>query len=113
MTPQTLWVLRALLDHPGRELYGRELSKLTGLMPGTIHPIMVRLEDEGWIASRKEDIDPSQEKRPARRYFRLTATGALRASSAVTEARRRREAIQHGSPATGNGEVGWCPPSPA
>ena len=37
---------------------------------------MLRLEHEGWVASRWEDIDPQAEKRPARRYYRLTAGGA-------------------------------------
>ncbi|OKI37039.1 hypothetical protein A6A28_33325 [Streptomyces sp. CB03578] len=42
------------------------------------------------MASRKEDIDPRQEKRPARRYYRLTATatGAVKAGEALTKARR-------------------------
>ncbi|MGW2436725.1 hypothetical protein ACWCY1_08365 [Streptomyces goshikiensis] len=40
------------------------------------------------MASRKEDIDPRQEKRPARRYYRLTATGAVKAGEAQTKARR-------------------------
>ncbi|MFD6466994.1 PadR family transcriptional regulator [Streptomyces goshikiensis] len=88
MTLQTQMVLGALLSQPARELYGLELANETGLMPGTTHPILMRLEHEGWVASRKEDIDPRQEKRPARRYYRLTATGAVKASEALTKARR-------------------------
>jgi PadR family transcriptional regulator, regulatory protein PadR len=48
-----------------------------GLQPGTAYPILLRLEHEGWVASRWEDIDPRAEKRPARRYYRLTASAAL------------------------------------
>jgi DNA-binding PadR family transcriptional regulator len=88
MTIQTQMVLRALLRNPGRDLYGRELAEEAGLMPGTTHPILLRLEHEGWVTSFKEDIDPHVEKRPARRYYRLTATGATRASAALTTARR-------------------------
>ncbi|MFI9184951.1 hypothetical protein ACIGXG_22330 [Streptomyces goshikiensis] len=40
------------------------------------------------MASHREDIDPRQEKRPARRYYRLTATGAVKAGEALTKARR-------------------------
>lgn len=90
MTLQTQLVLRALLRNPARELYGRELAEETGLMPGTTHPILLRLEGEGWVTSYKEDIDPHVEKRPARRYYRLTATGATQASAALTTARRPR-----------------------
>lgn len=92
MTLQTQLVLRVLLANPARELYGRELADETGLMPGTTHPILLRLEHEGWVTSRKEDIDPHVEKRPARRYYRLTATGAAKASAALTTARRPRSA---------------------
>jgi PadR family transcriptional regulator, regulatory protein PadR len=88
MTVQTLLVLQALLRHPARELYGLELSEETGLLPGTAYPILLRLENEGWVTSRWEDIDPSAEKRPARRYYRLTAGGATMASNAVATARR-------------------------
>jgi hypothetical protein len=55
----------------------------TGLQPGTAYPILLRLEHEGWVASRWEDIDPRAEKRPARRYYRLTAGGAARAGSTI------------------------------
>ena len=88
MTVQTLLVLQALLRHPGQELYGLELSEETGLLPGTAYPILMRLENEGWVASRWEDIDPHAEKRPPRRYYRLTAGGAAQASAAVAAARR-------------------------
>jgi PadR family transcriptional regulator len=61
-------VLGALLRNPSREMYRRELADETGLMPGTTHPILLRLESEGWVTSYKEDIDPHAEGRPARRY---------------------------------------------
>ncbi|RFS82162.1 MarR family transcriptional regulator [Actinomadura spongiicola] len=92
MTLQTQLVLQALLRNPARELYGRELAEETGLMPGTTHPILLRLEKEGWITSRKEDIDPHVEGRPARRYYRFTAGGAAQASAALAVARRPRRA---------------------
>jgi PadR family transcriptional regulator, regulatory protein PadR len=88
MTLQTQMVLRALLRDPAREMYGRELAQETGLMPGTTHPILLRLESEGWVTSRKEDIDPHAEGRPARRYYRLTAAGATQASAGLASARR-------------------------
>lgn len=88
MTLQTQLVLQALLRDPSREMYGRQLAEETGLMPGTTHPILLRLESEGWVTSRKEDIDPHAEGRPARRYYRLTAAGATQASAALAAARR-------------------------
>jgi PadR family transcriptional regulator, regulatory protein PadR len=92
ITLQVLLVLRALLRDPGRELYGLELSEETGLLPGTAYPILLRLEREGWVESRWENIDPSVEKRPARRYYRLTPGGAAQASAVAAAARRPRSA---------------------
>jgi len=88
MTVQTQLVLRALLRNPARELYGLELAEETGLMPGTIYPILLRLETEGWVRKRREDIDPRTEKRPARHYYALTASGAVQASAALAAAHR-------------------------
>ena len=88
ITVQTLLILEAMLRDPCRELYGLELSEETGLLPGTAYPILLRLEREGWVTSRWEDIDPSVEKRPARRYYSFTATGAAEASAACARARR-------------------------
>lgn len=88
MTVQTQLVVQALLGDPARELYGLELSEETGLLPGTAYPILLRLEHQGWVTSRWEDIDPRVEKRPPRRYYRLTAAGAVQASAAVAAARR-------------------------
>ena len=96
LTVQVLLVLQALLHEPGRELYGLELVDETGLQPGTAYPILLRLEDEGWVTSRWEDIDPHAEKRPARRYYHLTAGGAVRASAAIAGARRPKGAALRG-----------------
>ena len=96
LTVQVLLVLQALLREPRRELYGLELSEETGLLPGTAYPILLRLEGEGWLTSRWEDVDPRAEKRPARRYYRLTAGGAVQASAAVASARRPSSAALRG-----------------
>lgn len=79
MTMQTQVVLRAFLTDPERELYGLEIAAHTGLLPGTTYPILVRLERVDWVTSRWEDIDPRDEQRPARRYYRLTPRGAEQA----------------------------------
>ena len=88
LTLQVQLVLQALLRDPAREIYGLELSEETGLQPGTAYPILLRLEHEGWVTSRWEDIDPRAEKRPAPRYYRLTAGGAVQASASLSAARR-------------------------
>ena len=92
MTVQVLLIVQALLRDPSRECYGLELSEETGLQPGTAYPILLRLEHEGWVTSRWEDIDPRAEGRPPRRYYQLTASGAAEASAAVAAARRPKSA---------------------
>lgn len=88
MTLQTQLIVQAFLKDPSRELYGLELSQETGLMPGTAYPILMRLEAAKWVTSREEQIDPSIEKRPRRRYYALTSDGAAQAAAALTSARR-------------------------
>ena len=86
MTLPTQLVLRALLENPTREMYGLEICDAAGLPSGTIHPILARFEGIGWLQSKFEDIDPSEEGRPRRRYYRLTADGAELARQALAKA---------------------------
>jgi DNA-binding PadR family transcriptional regulator len=90
MTTPRLLVLRTLLHEPGRERYGLELAGESGLEPGTIYPILVAFEGEGWLSSRAEDVDVHRAGRPRRRYYRLTARGVTAAREATTVADRRR-----------------------
>lgn len=60
----------------GVETYGAAITKVTGLPSGTVHPILARLQKEGWVESRVEDIEPRAGGRPRRRYYRLTDQGA-------------------------------------
>jgi DNA-binding PadR family transcriptional regulator len=71
MTLPTQLVLHVLLEDPERELYGLEICAAAELASGTIHPILARLEKVGWVLSRWEQVDPSKEGRPRRRYYRL------------------------------------------
>lgn len=95
LTVQVQLVLQALLRNPAGEMYGLELSEETGLQPGTTYPILLRLEHEGWVTSHWETIDPQAEKRPARRYYRFTASGALQAAAAMAGARRPKGSALH------------------
>jgi len=87
MTLPTQMVLRALIDKPDREMYGLEIGQAAGLASGTVHPILARLEQFGWLESRWENLDPHREGRPRRRYYRLTPGGAQRAQAALARVR--------------------------
>jgi PadR family transcriptional regulator, regulatory protein PadR len=47
---------------------------------------LARFEGLGWLESRWEDIEPAEEGRPRRRYYRLTENGAERARIALAQA---------------------------
>ena len=98
MTGQTLAVLRVLLDDPAGDHYGLDIARKISLKTGTIYPLLARLEQHGWLTSGKEQIDPSQEGRPARRIYRLTGLGEHRARHTLEEHRRLLEPQQR--PAT-------------
>jgi len=84
MTTSVLKVVAALLADPAAERYGLQLMQATGLPSGTLYPILVRLERAGWVEARWEQTDPVAEGRPSRRYYRLTADGAVAARREVT-----------------------------
>jgi len=85
MTAQTLKVLATMLSDPDADWYGLELCKRAQLKPGTIYPTLDRLLKADWLERRWEDIDPTIEKRPRRRLYRLTAVGATAARRALDE----------------------------
>ena len=85
LTTQTLAVLATLLSDPEADWYGLELSKESGLKPGTIYPILARLLEAEWVERRWESIDPVVEGRPRRRFYRLTGQGAPAARQALDQ----------------------------
>ncbi|RBM18651.1 PadR family transcriptional regulator [Prauserella sp. PE36] len=86
MTRKTQAVLSALLAEPDKELYGLEIYERTGLMPGTTYPILVRLQHAGLVRSRWEDADPTDPRRPRRRYYQLADLGIGAAPTMAVEA---------------------------
>lgn len=95
MTNPTRSVLRAFLRDPPGEHYGLDIATVTGLKSGSLYPILGRLEDNGWVSSRWEDIDPADEGRPRRRYYRLTPDGMAMAKAAVEATGRPRSGVLH------------------
>jgi DNA-binding PadR family transcriptional regulator len=88
MTEPTQRVLREFLDDPTAEKYGLEICKAVGYPAGTVHPLLYKFEELGWLESRFEEIDPSEAGRPRRRYYRLTPDGAEFAREALTRGRK-------------------------
>lgn len=91
MTQTTQAVLRALLDDPSADRYGLEICAATGLPSGTVHPILARFEALGWLDSAWEQVDPREQGRPRRRYYRLNPHGVTQARDALARAYRTRD----------------------
>jgi DNA-binding PadR family transcriptional regulator len=87
---QTLQLLQVFVEDPSEPRYGLELAKRTGLKSGTVYPALGRLEQQGWLTSSVEDVDPRSAGRPARRIYMLTNAGMAGATEA---AQRYRAAL--------------------
>ncbi len=73
ISAQTRALLSALLDQPLAWRHGYELSKQTGLKSGTLYPLLMRLKDQGLLASRWEDSE--HPGCPPRHVYRLAPDG--------------------------------------
>jgi DNA-binding PadR family transcriptional regulator len=93
MTIPTQLVLRAILAAPVDGTYGLEICIATGLPSGTVHPILARLSQLGWLESSWEDVVPAEEGRPRRRYYKLTGGGTGSARAALAQARTSIDAV--------------------
>jgi DNA-binding PadR family transcriptional regulator len=93
MTQTTQAVLRAMLDDPTKDLYGLEICAATGLPSGTVHPILARFEALGWLDSSWEQVDPREQGRPRRRYYRMNPNGTALARDALARAYQTRTRI--------------------
>jgi DNA-binding PadR family transcriptional regulator len=78
-SPQTCQLLAALLARAHDWRHGYDLSKETGLKSGTLYPLLIRLEGDGWLQTHWEE--PPMHGRPARHLYRLTPRGETAARS--------------------------------
>jgi DNA-binding PadR family transcriptional regulator len=84
MSEQTAQVLEVFLQGPKQWRHGYDISRTTGLMSGTLYPILMRLADHGLLETCWE---ASEAGRPPRHLYRFTADG-------LRFAREQREARQ-------------------
>jgi PadR family transcriptional regulator PadR len=70
-----LKVLHAFIEAGNRELSGADIAEHTGVLSGTLYPILLRFKSAGWLKDRWEDDEPVELGRPKRRYYKLTAAG--------------------------------------
>jgi PadR family transcriptional regulator, regulatory protein PadR len=88
MTWLTLNGLRVMVDDLASDHYGLDLAKRIDAKIGSVYPVLLRLEQAGWLTSHQEEVDPAAAGRPPRRLYRLTDTGAQAAREALLDAQR-------------------------
>lgn len=83
---QMLLLLAAFSKRASQWHHGYELMKETGLMSGTLYPLLMRMTEQGLVEA--EWREPTRTGRPPRHAYRLTAAGmAFAQASAGDEAR--------------------------
>ncbi|MEU6718005.1 helix-turn-helix transcriptional regulator [Nonomuraea sp. NPDC046802] len=89
-TPVRL-VLDALLAAQAEDPpWGYRICAETELGPGTVYPILERLEQAGWITGQWEADTPHA--RPARRLYTISDTGRQMYAEALARSSKRRGA---------------------
>jgi PadR family transcriptional regulator, regulatory protein PadR len=73
LSHQTLKLLAVLADAPAAWHHGYEVAQLAGLKSGTLYPILMRLESQGYLKAQWQDTGVAG--RPLRHAYRLTAAG--------------------------------------
>jgi PadR family transcriptional regulator, regulatory protein PadR len=81
---QMLLVLEALAARTQQWRHGYDLMKETGLLSGTLYPLLMRLSEQGLVEA--EWCAPEQPGRPARHAYRLTGEGIALANSVAAKA---------------------------
>jgi DNA-binding PadR family transcriptional regulator len=73
LSDQALSLLSALAAAGQEWRHGYELAQLTGLRSGTLYPLLIRLEAQGYLEAEWQP--PTIVGRPPRHAYRLTASG--------------------------------------
>lgn len=72
-------------------VYGFDIIDVAKLPAGTVYPALTRLQRDGLVASAWEPVERArEERRPPRRYYRVTSTGL----AALNEALARLHALR-------------------
>ncbi|MFF1718680.1 PadR family transcriptional regulator [Streptomyces sviceus] len=100
MTKTTLEVLDVLYQG-AEKLYGLKIAQGTGLMTGTVYPILARLEKAGWVTSVWEEGEGPDVRGARRRFYQLTPMGREHARAALAERAVREAQAAHRRPQTG------------
>ena len=80
---QMVRLLDALSASPREWRHGYDIMKETGLLSGTLYPLLMRLSEQGLLEDRWEESDIAG--RPPRHAYRLSSSGRAFAREALSE----------------------------
>lgn len=66
-------LLAVMAETGGRWCHGYELCRQSGIKSGTLYPLLIRLEAQGYLEAEWQQ--PVEAGRPPRHAYRLTAAG--------------------------------------
>lgn len=96
-SPPARAILAFLSDAKRAWSHGYDLVRATGVKSGTVYPLLIRLEAEGYLEAQWQP--PAAPGRPPRHAYRLTAAGERFARTVLADesdqdskVRARREA---------------------
>lgn len=87
-TPQSTNIARYFLTNP-EPTYARYLADTLDYGPGTVHAILRRMLNAGWITAEWEQVERMPE-RPLRRYYQVAGDDGRRQLEHFTQTRRQR-----------------------
>lgn len=85
-THALIQVAVALMDPPNAEHWGYDLSRRTRVRSGVVYPLLTRLLDLEWLEDGWEDPAIITDRRPPRRYYRVTERGRSELANLLYEA---------------------------
>ncbi|HYI48334.1 MAG TPA: PadR family transcriptional regulator [Allosphingosinicella sp.] len=97
LSPQARTILAILADSGTRWLHGYDLCHRGAVKSGTLYPLLIRLEEQGYLEAEWQA--PAQAGRPPRHAYRLTATGRALARANPPLERAAVAGVRRGKPA--------------
>ncbi len=73
LSTQARLILAALYDARETWSHGYELARLANVKSGTLYPLLIRLEEQGYLIAEWQQ--PQASGRPPRHAYRLTPSG--------------------------------------
>ena len=73
LSPAARAILAILADAGQGWLHGYDLCRQGGVKSGTLYPLLIRLEEQGYLEAELQA--PAEPGRPPRHAYRLTAAG--------------------------------------